>query len=94
MTFERISVEDDVTKFGSRSTWQNFSQDRLDWIRLNFGQGRFCLIRPNFGQRRLGQIWPHWVRAWSVKYQSGLTPLNSSAGTDLTEHGQFSIAAD
>jgi len=49
MTFERILVGDDVTKFGLRSTWQNFNRDRLNWIRLNFGQGRFFLIRPNFG---------------------------------------------
>jgi len=59
MTFEQILIEDDVIKFGQRSTWQNFNRDWLDWIRLNFGQGRFCLIRPNFGQSRLGQIWPH-----------------------------------
>jgi len=59
MTFKQISVGDDVTKFGLRSTWQNFRRDWLDWIRLNFGQGQFCLIRPNFGQSRLGQLWPH-----------------------------------
>jgi len=59
MTFEQISVGDNMIKFGLRSTRQNFRQDRLDWIRLNFGHGQFCLIRPNFGQSRLGQIWPH-----------------------------------
>jgi len=56
---DHIWAKVDLTKFQSRSTWQNFSRDRLDWIWLNFGQGRFCLIRPNFGQSRLGQIWPH-----------------------------------
>jgi len=67
MTFERISIGDDVTKFGLRSTRQNFSQDRLDWIRLKFSQSRFF---PNMTKFWLESTWSNMATFGSGPDQS------------------------